>query len=837
VPSAPTLVPVTPFPANAPFAAYRKEPVTVQPAVAHEPIAPDLANVVSAFLLSSQQRERLAQNGFVVSPADYKEFYLLYEAARYNYEPVLVTSDSLLHVYHLVFDKLLRTMERQQFIPALKELNALMLSHARQQYEQLRGTSLEEAARRNVAYFAVASRLLDPGVEIPAYAADLAQAELDLVMAHGGISSSPLFPALPFGEDYSQYKPRGHYTRSADLEAYFRCMMWYGRMTFRLIEPDDPDGREETRRALLIVQALAADPEATALWQTIYEPTVFFVGRSDDLLYSEYQGVMLRVYGGLPDPAAIADEEKLTGFMQEAQELRPPRILGIVVLAGPEVEQTKMTKGFRFMGQRFIPDSYMLGQLVYDKVGYKAPPDRRGLPKGLDAMAVLGSERAYAILDEEGDTGFYSYTVHLDRLRQEFAQMTEADWTQNLYWSWLYLFFPLLEEPGTGYPAFMQSPAWLDKSLNAVLGSWAELRHDTILYAKQSYSGVEGGFRRPPEPESPKGYVEPVPEFYARLAALAAMTREGMQARGLLDPLDEESLRSLEDLSLALKGMAEKELVNEPLSAGEYDRILYYGTELEDLTFAASDSYSVTGGYVENADEIQAAVVADVHTDPDSQGDGNMVALALEVGVGRIHTLYAVVPIEGELVVAKGGVFSYYEFPQSAGNRLTDEEWRKLLDDGQAPPLPEWTASFRVEETEEAALRAAIWRFNEQRTGAAFEPDPTLMGSAVGEALAENQAYVQALVDQGFYESYYLLRLAYLSFDLQDATHAIVTTRETWRDERYQMGADPYLPGTLVATRPEYTIGVIYHLVQGDDGWLVSQALVQGERPAWQGTP
>ena len=819
-PAGPTSPPVTPRPFSARFAPYRKVAVAGRPAVSHPPIAPDLSNVVSAFLLSPQQRERLAQSGFVVSPGEEKEFYTLYEKARYNYEPVFVSSDSLLHVYHLLFDKVLRTLEQERFVAALSLLNERMLRDTQVQYEALRGTPLEESARRNVAFFAVGNRLLDPGEEIPPFVADLAEAELALIDAHAGIHPSPLFPALPLGEDYTQYIPRGHYTRSEKLEAYFRAMMWYGRMTFRIVRPDDPDGREETRRALLIVQALAGDPEAVSLWQSIYEPTVFFVGRSDDLLYTEYQEVMQRVYGGIPEPSAFADEDKLTAFMQEAQKLRPPRILGIV-LSGSE-DKEEATKGFRFMGQRFIPDSYIFGQLIE-----RAVPGR-GLPKGLDLLAVMGSERAYALLDQEGDTAYPNYVENLTRLRGEFAGLGEDDWTQNLYWSWLYTFFPLLEAPGEGYPAFMQSEAWLDKSLNCVLGSWTELRHDTILYAKQVYAESGGdGKGPPPEPAPPKGYVEPVPEFYARLAALAAMTREGLAERFLLDDLDSQSLRQLEELALALKSMAEEELSGRPLTEEEYRRIRYYGADLEQLTFAASDEYGGPGGYPAGEEEPQAAVVADVATNP-----GGSV---LEEGVGRVFIIYVVAPVEGELVIAKGGVFSYYEFPWPMSDRLTDEKWRTMLTAGQAPSLPEWTSSFRVEETEEEALRQAVWRFNQQWVAALWGPEPASMNSfAVGEALEQAQAHAQSLLDQQLYEGYHLQRLQFLSLDLQDADHTVVTTREAWWAERYRAAQDEWEAGTLIATQPEHTLGVIYHLERRDDAWLVSRVQIQGEVPAWQ---
>jgi len=158
-------------------------------------------------------------------------------------------SDSLLHSYHLLFDKVLRTAEIEYFIPLLHELNADLLQRAEEQYQALKGSAWEENARRVVAFVSVASKLLDPEIQVPEYAADLVEAELALIEDAGGILPSPLFPGLEFGEDYTQYIPRGHYTRSEALKAYFKSMMWYGRMTFRLKTRDPEIGRDETRSA------------------------------------------------------------------------------------------------------------------------------------------------------------------------------------------------------------------------------------------------------------------------------------------------------------------------------------------------------------------------------------------------------------------------------------------------------------------------------------------------------------------------------------------------------------------------------------------------------------
>ena len=173
------------------------------------------------------------------------------------------------------------------------------------------------------------------------------------------------------------------------------------------------------------------------------------------------------------------------------------------------------------MGQRYIPDSYILGQLVYTNVGTQLVP--RLMPSGLDVMAALGSDRAWELLDSEKE--YVNYVSQMEFLWNQIGNMTESEWTQNLYYLWVYSLLPLLSDPGEGYPYFMQSEAWVDKQLSTALGSWAELRHDTILYAKQSYTAEATGL--PPEVT---GYVEPVPALYARLASLCRMMIEGLRA-------------------------------------------------------------------------------------------------------------------------------------------------------------------------------------------------------------------------------------------------------------------------------------------------------------------
>jgi hypothetical protein len=426
----------------------------------------------------------------------------------------------------------------------------------------------------------------------------------------------------------------------------------------------------------------------------------------------------------------------------------------------------------------------------------------------------------------------------MQKVRGWLSGLSVNEWTETLYNSWIYSFYPLIAVPSEEYPFFMQSNAWLDKQLNTSLGSWAELKHDTILYAKQVYAEMGGG-PPPPKPIPPRGYVEPVPLFYARLAAITAMTYDGLDRRGLLNDADRDSLKRLEQLALELKLISEKELRAEPLTEEEYERIRYYGGELEHFVIAAADS-DAQDPFAEKYmdEEPRAAVIADVATDPSPSDQPGPVVL--EVGVGNINDLYVMVPIvnqDGTILweIAKGGVFSYYEFPWPADDRLTDEKWRSLIDAGNAPALPDWTASFTVSERENQELQTAITQFHESITAAfwysyyeSLQIDPSLTTIP-----AEIEAQIQAQQ----YRFHQLINFRVLSFDVQSDQRAVVTVVETWKDKLF--AGDVYSHDDLmlpIAERGPYTIQVTYQVefgFQGNNYWTVTRFNLDTPVPDW----
>lgn len=636
--------------------------------------------------LSTTQLDLLSANGFVVQKPSYPteqlytEFYKGYERMRYGDTPVFITTDAVFHVYHLVFDKMLRDLERTFFIPTLVELTSTMIAASAEQYNQLKGSALEEAALRNVAFFAVAGKLLETGDPILAEAQVLVDAELALISAANAMVPSPLWYSadqprdLVLIEDYTQYIPRGHYTRSQELERYFRAMMWFGRMTYRLKIP------LETQRALLTTQAIrgAISPQgnsALSLWQNIYDPTAFIVGKADDLGIYEFAAVSDAVFGVEPDPLLFTDEKLFEAFLTAARLLPPPQVNSMWVWIWQD--QDDVTQGFRFMGQRFTLDQYVFGQMMWRNVGTLAEP--RDLPKALDFFASQGSELALGLLKEMNEDKYLNFDTQMVKVTQEVSQLGIDSWTQNLYWSWLYALQPIFSAKGASYPAFMQTDAWARKDLQTAVSSWTELKHDTILYAKQVMAEMGGGPGDPP----PHGYVEPNPEAFARLLSLAQMTYTGLQSRSILDQTTQSNLSNLIDELEFLLQISQKELSAETISDDDYWRIKYFGGWLEAMTTAAADP-DEEGGYAQRLEDQKSPVVADVATGVDR---------VLEEGVGYPSFIYVVLPDE-PYRVGVGMVYTYYEFIVSPQERMTDEAWRSLLESGQAPAQPDWTNTF-----------------------------------------------------------------------------------------------------------------------------------------------
>lgn len=660
--------------ANAPedgIAAVPFAETSYKAAIPSYTIERDLSNVENLEQFggfTNRQKELLAKNGFVVTPKKEEQLFYIYENNEYLLAPSFITVDSVLQVYHVFYDYSLRRLEAETLIAELTELTDSLLSKSVALYGSLKNEHLKELELKNLAYFGVAQLALGkalPG-DMPDKARQLALQEYELVKGQGGYLDSAIFP---YKLDYSQYIPRGHYTRNDDMKNYFKAMMWYGQVPFPVFKDEKELNEEQTLQALMLTYTLlSGDGKDLTHWQNIYEPTSFYVGGSDDLNILDYSSLLTKVYGERPDIDCLDDKDKLAAFFEAVKALPEPAIVPKYTTVS-----TPAGKQFRLMGQRYIADSEILQQLV--------EPYKRPVPKGLDVMAVLGSKRAHELLFETygEEKNWEGYTEAFNKMKTKFDGLEKGKWQSNMYFGWLWSLKGLLKDYGEGYPSFMRNEAWQDKSLSTALGSWSELRHDTVLYGKGIAAECGGG----EEPPQIRGYVEPNIEVYERLLWLTGYSRENLKRKEIINGQLESRMEDFEGLLKFLINCSVKELKNEELSKDEYYQLLTYGGWLEYLTSSLMEDgfkwYQIT-----SETERNMAVIADIHT----VASGGV----LEVGVGPAYEIFAVVPIGGKLYLTRGAVFSYYEF--MSDKRLTDEEWQSLHKNGQQPEQPEWVRSF-----------------------------------------------------------------------------------------------------------------------------------------------
>ncbi|MEO8272014.1 MAG: DUF3160 domain-containing protein [Aureliella sp.] len=495
--------------------------------------------------------------------------------------------------------------------------------------------------------------------------------------------------------DYSQFRPRGHYTESLELASYFRCLMWLGRADCGwLVCPENQtqhsltQSRRELRNAVLLTELLH-ESGGTSRLNELDNLIKFLTGRSDNFGVSQLTK-LLRT-------SQIQSMQELINFdaidrLQQAIAADPTnaQMIRSEVLApvgGPE--RSPLPIRFQMLGQRFVIDSFALSKVVHDEIVFQGEKQMRLRPTGLDVMASLGNDEAIVLLESELDE--WKYSANLMACREIAHKLDEGFWNESLYHAWVdslrSLDAKMNDEPKA--PSAFKTRAWQRKQLQTQLASWAELRRDNILYVKQSYSVFGCAF--------PCGYVEPYPDFYAKLKRMADNAGQMLAERSpisndkvkgeLLLKNRERQIAFFQEMSrsmLMLEEIARNELRGEPLVNAQREFLRATFDDSGKLKFGSARVTDFSGWYsrlyygrhqdpARWSPMTSKPVVADVHTSPEA------LPVVLEAATGQARLMLIAIEGPKDATVYVGPVSSYYEFWQPAEQRLTDEEWRKRL--------------------------------------------------------------------------------------------------------------------------------------------------------------
>lgn len=651
------------------FADFEKFEVKTDPKVKNYSIESDFGNVMNFenFRFDEKEKDLLRENKFLVRPADHRNFNDVYENNSRKRIPNFITSDSVLHNFDLFFNYLLAEAENEKLFDILSDLTGQMLQDSKKQYEELAKTDWQNAAKRNIAFFQVAEKILNKDAEIDERVKDEVDSEIQLIRNHQGIRLSNVvnigqnIDALAaYREDYSEYEPKGHYAKNEKLENYFQAISWFSRINWRL------GNAEETKSAILMTKILKNNNEIFKNWEKIFSVKNFFAGLSGALTFYDYDLILDQNF---PQDNLIA-ENKVDEFSQIIENLNRPQI---TVISDLSKENDEQILSWKFFTQNQTPDRMIFNSLT------ESGAEKRNLPKALDIAAVFSSDLAKIELERQKDFEFENYENNFNEIKEKVGGLDEQVWTQNFYWTWMYVAKALIEPVGRGYPDFMNNQAWQFKDLQTFLSAWTELKHNEVLPFGKITAKKES---QTENDEDVRGYVEPRAFVYARLASLTKMIGDGLKQRDLLGKDQENLMKEFENLALTLKKISEKELNNEKLSDNDYEFIENYDEKLNDLWRKILKRENAEDGEL----NAELALAIDMFGDT----DGNILTEA----IGYVDEIYVIFPVSDKLKIGKGGVFSHYEFVRPAGERLTDEIWRQKLKNGKIPAKADWHNAF-----------------------------------------------------------------------------------------------------------------------------------------------
>jgi len=464
----------------------------------------------------------LEDEGFVVVPGRAPGFVEAYgELADAGFPPY-VTTDAVLYGTAAVLDRTLGELESGELYERLADLSEELVRLSEEQTLLAQDPFVKEAARLNMAYFAVGLSLLDRDYFPPESVRSLVERELAVIEEGEGVVFSPILGPTPLdeaagpGEDYRHYRPRGRYASDERMSRFYRAATWYGRMAFAL-----PEGRygdyELTRQALLLVKAIGSESgEWLELWERIYEPLAFFYGDPGDPTVLDYAEMADEVFGSDYGPEMLADTELLDEFANRVSEISPAHV------------ETHELRGMRFLVRRFPPDVPFLYGL--------ARSDLRTLPTTLDVMALLDSRTARDVLvDDRREFDSDVYRKMFESIELELDDMTYGDWTRDIYWSWLYALRAILSEPPEGAAPYTEGASWDAKELSTGSAAWALMRNTWRRH------GTSGG-EELRSIEDVSCIVEPYPALYTRLIELIDHTGDRLLDHYLLSREIEEVL-------------------------------------------------------------------------------------------------------------------------------------------------------------------------------------------------------------------------------------------------------------------------------------------------------
>lgn len=714
------------------------------------------------FRLNPEEFARFRTNGFVVSERlGSHSFADVYYRIFTDDLPVFITTDSLLHAWHYSFQKMLEELEQTQLAPTLERL--LDTLDSRLVVAMDSEWSRTDPSVQDVDLYLSVARSLLKGRPVPPRFADSRPADEILTrISAGQFEEGVVLWGRKRPVDFSQFIPRGHYTGSATMKGYFQAQQWLALAEFQVLSLENPAAAAREFRSAFLLLALAraewlgsGSGSAWTPYDAVQSLLDSLMGPPNAMTLRDLDGLITRpgpsetgrlTSLGLIEPPPSS--EVLDRIQEEllAGRLTPSGYASGPFIGGHAGTGTQIPPTVGLAGKRFILDGWAQSRVVYDAIRWVGDgvPDRYRFSDAVVRRFPSVLDIAYGVLANDGIAPFLAerirrtdgvpfrdglpYQHNLAAVRSTVDQLGPEAWTGSVYGLWLAALRSLSERcDDPRYPEAMRTRAWAFKDVNTQSASWTQLRHDTVLYAAEPYTGMILC-------DYPAGCVEMRPAFWKAMESLVRFTRD-LLARFPVDgtitvTLPHSSLGgSPFTLTVDLKDRQEARIALCDRFAAEVVRLgELCQKQLSQTPFSSEDTVFIrsvmndarkdyqgktfSGWYpalfyetfvngIAGMDKNPGSdrpdpLTVGVHTAPPDQVDPE--GGVLHEAVGGVDLLLIAVDNGPDRAVYAGPTFSHYEWIEKGPRlkRLTDDEWAQRLRVNDKPPRPDWTRGHLV---------------------------------------------------------------------------------------------------------------------------------------------